>query len=353
MVLLWQKAGARGGPPQRHLQYFFRSLAGLGIAGIVAQHAVGRNHVVYVVRAFFAAFNLPRNKVRNVQQGFCQHVQRKVEAREPAAIVFLAAYLPARARAAGRVKRFAAAVIALATAVGPAASVSAIAPGAVFAGNIHARLFLAHAVLFLAFRIAHKGNGGGAALTVHAAAGLHAAATQAAFAAHVARPVAAARNAIAQCAVHKAFKVKAFGAGLAHHANFVDGKFARQNNPVSTQLLGLNQAFGMGEVGQSRKKKTALIARLTRQIKHGQILHDETVGAHLTGQTCRKTVSLRGFARLDQGVHGHIDARVFGVRKVCEARKFGEAKVFCLHAGRKMFEPQIDGVCPGGKGRQE
>ena len=74
--------------------------------------------------------------------------------------------------------------------------------------------------------------------------------------------------------MHKAFEVKAFGAGLAHHANFVDRKFARQNNPVSTQLLGLNQAFGMGEVGQGREKKTALIARLTRQIEHGQILHD-------------------------------------------------------------------------------
>ena len=133
--------------------------------------------------------------------------------------------------------------------------------------------------------------------------------------------------------MHKAFKIKPFGAGLAHGADFVDGKLARQDNAVSAELFGLNEAFGVGEVGKGGEKKPALKARLTRQIEHGQILHDEPVGPDLTGKARRQAIGLSRFARFDQGVHGHIDARVFSVREVCEARKFRQAKIFRLHAG--------------------
>ena len=153
--------------------------------------------------------------------------------------------------------------------------------------------------------------------------------------------------------MYKTFKIKAFGAGLAHGADFVNGKLARQDNPVCAKLFGLNQTFGMGEVGQGGEKKPPLKARLTGKVEHGQILHNEAVGPHLTGQTGRQPVGLRGLSRFDQSIHGHIDARVFCVREVCEARKFSEPEIFSLHAGRKMLEAQIDGVCTGGKGGQK
>lgn len=65
----------------------------------------------------------------------------------------------------------------------------------------------------LLFGLFGHGRGSGAALTVDAAAGLHAAAAQAAFAAHVAGPVTAARHAVAQRAVDEAFQIQPFGTG--------------------------------------------------------------------------------------------------------------------------------------------
>ncbi len=119
--------------------------------------------------------------------------------------------------------------------------------------------------------------------------------------------------------MHKTFKVKAFGAGLAHGADFVNGKLARQDNTVGAEFFGLQQAFRMGEVGKGGKKKPALKTSLTRQIQHCQILHDKPVGPDLTGKARRQPIGLSRFVGFDQGIHGHVNARVFRMGKVCQA----------------------------------
>ena len=359
-----QKARTSGGAAQGHLQNFLGCLARLGVAGIVAQHAVGRHHMVDVVRPLFAALNLPGDKVGDIQQGLGQHVQRKVKTGEPAAAVFLAARraqgpLPAGTAALGKGGCFVAAAelaVAPVAAITPIAPISVVAAGAapaVFAGNIHARLFLTGAVHLFTFRIADKRLGCGAALAVHPAARLHAAPAQAAFAAHIAGPVAAPGNAVAQRAVDEEFKVKPIGAGLAHEADFINGKLARQNDAVGPKLFRFHKGAGMRDVGQGGEGQLAREPGLTRQINHGEILHDDPVHAGLGGQARDQAVGGGRLVRLDQGVHGHIHAGAFRMGKIREARKFGQAEVFSLHAGRKMLEAQIDGVRPCGKGRQK
>ena len=153
--------------------------------------------------------------------------------------------------------------------------------------------------------------------------------------------------------MNKTLQVQPFGAGRAHKADFVNGEFTRQDNPAGPQSASLQQTLRMGEVGQGREKKPALKARLTGQIQQGQILDDQAVGPHLTGQPGRQPEGLGGLVRLKQGVHGHINARARSVGQVRQARKLGEAEIFGLHAGRKIFEPQIDGVRPGGQPGQK
>ena len=203
------------------------------------------------------------------------------------------------------------------------------------------------------FRIAEKRLGRRAALAVDPAAGLHATAAQAAFAAHIAGPVTAPGHAIAQRPVDETFQIKAVRAGFAHAPDLVDGQFARQNHPVGAQRPGLKQGFGVGQVGQGGQEQPALETGLPGQIQHGQILDDQPVRAHLAGQTRGQPVGGGAFAGFDQGVHGHVDARVFGVGQIREPGQLGEAEVFRLHAGRKMLQAQINGVGSGGQGRQK
>ncbi len=187
---------------------------------------------------------------------------------------------------------------------------------AVFTRDVHARLFLPGAVHFFPFRIADKSLRSGAALAVDAAAGLYAAAAQAAFATHIAGPVTTAGNTIAQRAVHKAFKVKPFGAGFTHEAYFINRKFARQNNTAGPKLFCFHKGAGMGEVGQGRKKNAAFKTGLTRQIKYGKVLHDKAIGAHLICQPLDKAVGGGRLVRLDERIHGHVNAGIFGMGQI-------------------------------------
>ena len=234
VVFLGQKARPAAGAAQGHFQNFLGGLAGLGVAGVVPQHAVGRDHMVDVMRAFFAAFDFPGYQVRDVQQGLGQHVQGKVQAGEKAPAVFLAARRGAHL-AGGPVLALERADVAGGPAVAPVARLFPVAAGG-FA--------------LLVFRIAEKGLGRRAALAVDAAAGLHATAAQAAFAAHVAGPVATPGHTVAQGPVDEAFQVEALGAGFAHAPDFVDGQLARQDDAVRAQGFGLSQRFGMGQIGQ-------------------------------------------------------------------------------------------------------
>ena len=151
----------------------------------------------------------------------------------------------------------------------------------------------------------------------------------------------------------EAFQVETLGTGFAHAPDFVDGQLTRQDDAVRAQGFGLSQRFGMGQIGQGGQKQPALEPGLPGQIQHGQILDDQAVRVHLPGQTCGQTIGGGAFAGLDQGVHGHVDARVFGVGQIREPGQFGKAEVFRLHAGGEVFQAQIDGVGSGGQGGQK
>ena len=330
-----QEAGPAAGTAQGHPEDGLGVLAGLRVAGVVAQHAVGRDHVIDVVRALLAAFDLPRDQMRDVQQGLGQHVQREVQTGEEAAVAPLAG-IAALGTGTARV----------------AAAVMTVA--ALFAGLLSGLFGQGRGSgAALAVDAAGKKAAFASLLAVDAAAGLHAAAAQAALAAHVTGPVAAARHAVAQRAVDEAFQIQPFGAGLAHGADLVDGELARQDDAAGAQVPGGLQALRMRDVGQGGEVDLALETGLPRQIQHGQILHDDAVGAHLTGQAMEETVGRRGLLRLDQHVHGHIDAGLFLVGQVGEARKVGKAEVLGLHAGRKVLQAQVHGVGAGGQGRGE
>lgn len=66
------------------------------------------------------------------------------------------------------------------------------------------------------------------------------------------------------------------------------------------QSASLQQTLRMGEVGQGREKKPALKARLTGQIQQGQILDDQAVGPHLTGQPGRQPKAWAGSSGLSK-----------------------------------------------------
>ena len=151
----------------------------------------------------------------------------------------------------------------------------------------------------------------------------------------------------------KTFQIQPFGAGFAHEADFVDGQFARQNHAVGSQRSARQPPLRMRDVGQRGKEQTSFKTGLPGNVQKGKVLHNEPVGADLTGQTRNKTVGRGRFPRLDQRVHGHIDAGVFGVGQIRQAGQFRKAKIFGLHAGRKMLQAKIDGVRSGGKRRQK
>jgi hypothetical protein len=109
----------------------------------------------------------------------------------------------------------------------------------------------------------------------------------------------------------------------------------------------------MGEVGQGGEEEAALKSRLPGQIQEGQVLDNQAVGAHLPGQAGGQAVGLGGLVGLEQGVHGHIDARAGSVGQIRKARKLGKAEVFGLHPGGKVFQPQVYGVGPGGQSGQK
>lgn len=99
--------------------------------------------------------------MRDVQQGFGQYIQRKIQAGKiPAVMLFSTALGPRRA---------------------PRRAFAAF-PAAAF----HADRDFAAGVAFLFFRVARQSLDSAAALSVNPAAGLYAAAAQTAFAAHVA-----------------------------------------------------------------------------------------------------------------------------------------------------------------------
>lgn len=75
-----------------------------------------------------------------------------------------------------------------------------------------------------------------------------------------------------------------------HGADLVDGELARQDDAAGAQVLGGLQALRVRDVGQGGEVDLALETGLPRQIQHGQILHDDAVGAHLPGQTMDETV---------------------------------------------------------------
>lgn len=79
IVLLRQKTRPGTGAAQGHFKNFLGIAPGMGIAGIVAQHAVGGHHMVDVMRALLASLDLPRNKMGYADQGLGQDIQRKIE----------------------------------------------------------------------------------------------------------------------------------------------------------------------------------------------------------------------------------------------------------------------------------
>ena len=276
---LRQEPGAGRRTAQRHFENLFGVLAGLRIVRVVAQHLVGRDDMIDVVRPLLAAFDLPAIEVRDVGNGLGEHVQREVEAGEEP-------------------------------------------PGM-------------------------------AALLVHAAAGLHAPAPQAALAAHVARPVAAARNAPAQRTVDEAFQVEALGAGFAHAPDFVDGQLARQDDAVRAQFLRRQQGCGMRQIGERGQEQAALVSGLTREREQAGVLNDQAVRLHVAGETGDEASGGGHVVGLHQRVEGDVDAPVVLVGEFDHAGKLGGTEVVRLHAGGKMFEAEVYGVGSGGHRREE
>ncbi|KAF5047569.1 hypothetical protein DSECCO2_459180 [anaerobic digester metagenome] len=178
-------------------------------------------------------------------------------------------------------------------------------------------------------------------------AGLHAAAAQAALAAQIAGPVAAARNGVAQGAVHEDLQAQAFGAVGGHGLDLVDGQLARQDQAVHAQGQDLRQAGDGPAVGQGREVQLALEACLTGQGRQAEVLHDEGVGPHLLRQSVNETSGLGQFGRLEQVVHGHVHPHAPGMCQFGQGREFGQGEVLRFHARGKILEAAVDGVGSG------
>lgn len=190
-------------------------------------------------------------------------------------------------------------------------------------------------------------------LPVDAAAGLHAAAAQTAFAPEIARPVAAAGNAPAKSPVNEHFKVHVFGGLLVHQADFVDGKLARQHHALHAELLHGRQVAGMGNIGEGGKMQFSLEPRLTRHLDEPYVLNDETVGLGVALESLDESSGGKNVAPLDEGVEGHIDSAAVLVGQIHHARKFGGAEVFRPRAGGEVLEAEVGGIRAGGHACQK
>ena len=190
-------------------------------------------------------------------------------------------------------------------------------------------------------------------LLILAAAGLNAATAQSALATQIARPVAAARDRIAQGAVHKDFQAQAFGAVGGDGFDLVYGQLAGQDQPVHAQRQNLRQTGDGAAVGQGREVQLALESSLPRQGRQAQILYDECVRTHLPGQAMDEPTGLVQFRGLEQVVHGHMHPDALGVRQLGQGRKLGQGKILCLHARGKVLEAAIYGVGSGSDGGQK
>ena len=108
---LGQKAPVRTGAPQRHFQQFLGVLSGAGVRPVVAQHPVGCDAVVDVMRPFLAALDFPAAQAGNVKQRPHQHVKGKILTGEKAAFMaFLVVNAAAGLHAASAQAAFAAQV---------------------------------------------------------------------------------------------------------------------------------------------------------------------------------------------------------------------------------------------------
>ena len=109
----------------------------------------------------------------------------------------------------------------------------------------------------------------------------------------------------------------------------------------------------MGHIGEGGEEETARIARLPGEVEEARVLEDDAVRGNAAGEPGEEPPGRAAFARLDQGVHGHIDAGAGLVGQVGEAEKLARAEILRLHARGKMLEPHIDGVGAGGERRQK
>ncbi len=191
------------------------------------------------------------------------------------------------------------------------------------------------------------------ALLVDAPAGLDAAPAQAALAAHIARPVAAAGHAVAERALDKAFQIESLRAGRAHGADLVDGKLPRQDDAVGAQFFGFPQGQRVRDIGERGKEESPREPRLPGKVKQPRVLDDQAVGPHPGGKPGNEPPGGAALPGFDQGVHGYIDAAASFVGQVGEARKLAGAEIFRLHACGKMLESHIERVGSGGQGGEE
>ena len=191
------------------------------------------------------------------------------------------------------------------------------------------------------------------ALLVYAAAGLHAAPAQAALAAHIARPVAAARDAPAQRAVDEHFQIQPFGTGGGNLLYLVDGQFAGQDDTVRAKLLRGQQRRGMRQIGERGKEQAALVSGLTGKGQHAGILNDQAVRLHVAGKAGDEASCGGHVVRLHQRIEGDVDAPAVLVGELDHAGKLGGTEVVRLHTGGEMFEAEVYGVSSGGHRREK
>ena len=189
---------------------------------------------------------------------------------------------------------------------------------------------------------------------VYAAAGLYAASAQAAFASKITGPVAAARNRVAQCAVHENFQIQPFRAGFGKQLDLVHVQFARQDDPVHAQFLADHGQGGrLTHIGQGGKMDLALEPGLTGNVDDAQILNDERMRLDHVVQPLYEPSGRVCLALLEQNVHGNVQLGVMAFGQLPQRGHFLEREVVGLHAGGKMLESCVDGVGTGGQSRQK
>ena len=182
---------------------------------------------------------------------------------------------------------------------------------------------------------------------------LQTASAQAALAAKVAGPVAAAGDAPAESAVHEHFEVHVFRSFLVHLADLVDGKFAGKHYALNTQFFRGEHVARGRNVGKSGKVQFTFKACLTGYINEADILNAEAVRLGIALETLDKAASGKDITSLDKRVEGHIDAPTILVGEIHHTGQLGGAEVFGSGTGGEVFQAKVRGIGPGGHACQK